>query len=258
MLRRAACSLRLRGCRALGTWTAEFESARGGTLTARRELSARLVGDETAFKVERDEAEAEAMEREAGQAAGSQLTYVLSVQGTAVAILRAALMPSGSGFSGLLIGAQADPALALADIGPPLIRAARAELTTRGAERVVAVAPLPGLCRWVVDNSAWTAAEAEDAKPADILEIAAAVEAVAKGVPRPGHSVLGVGTFKAARPAFERLAFGYAQRTLALDPDSEVAMFTGEGAELVQINWMHDASEEALRDCAGCTATLRF
>ena len=46
--------------------------------------------------------------------------------------------------------------------------------------------------------------------------------------------------------------------TLALDPDSEVAMFTGEGAELVQINWMHDASEEALRDCAGCTATLRF
>ena len=200
------------------------------------------------------------MEQEAGMAAGSQLTYVLSVEGTAVAILRAALMPANaaqpsSGYSGLLIGAQVDPALTLSDAGLPLISAARKELLARGADRVVAVAPLPGLCAWVVDNAAWE--HLDDQAPGYNAEQPGAVEAVARGVPRPGHSVLGVGTFKAARPAFERLAMTYARSTLA-SADSEAGMFASAGGELTNINWMHSTDPEALRDCAGCTATLRF
>ena len=212
--------------------------------------SALLLG-----RIEHDEAEARAMEVEAGTAAGSQMTFVMSCEGTAIAIMRAALMPVENATFGLLIGTQCDPALSLSSVGAPLISAAQEELRQRGAERLMAVAPLPGLCQWVVAQEAWT--RIDRSAPGFDDEQVGAVEAVARGVPRPGHSVLGVGTFKAARPAFERLAFEYAMQTRT-DADAEHAMFAAAGAELAGINWMHNPEPEALRDCAGCTASLRF
>ena len=77
------------------------------------------------------------------------------------------------------------------------------------------------------------------------------------GVPRPGHSVLGQGTFTAARPAFEDLASAYVAHSVT-NPDSEVAMFRAAGAEVMGINWMQATDPDALKDCVGCTAHLRF
>ena len=199
------------------------------------------------------------MEAEAGAASGTNLTLVLSVEGTAVALMRAALMPSGQttgGPTGLLIGAQCDPALSLSSVGVPLIRAARNELKLRGCDRVVAVAPLTGLCEWVASEAAWERldASAPDYHP----DQPGSVEAIAKGVPRPGHSVLGQGTFKAAQPAMVKLAMEYASTSALDDPDAEVAMFAASGAKANKVNWMHATDPDALRDCAGCTVTMQF
>ena len=117
-----------RGVRSLGSWTSEFEAARGASLEVRQALGARLAD---VWELNQDATEAKKMEAEAGSASGTQLTFVLSVENTAVAILRAALMPTGQstgGPSGLLIGAQVDPALSLSSVGKPLIRVARNEL----------------------------------------------------------------------------------------------------------------------------------
>ena len=53
------------------------------------------------------------------------------------------------------------------------------------------------LCAWVVETRAWE--RVDGAKCGYDDETAGAVEAVARGRPRPGHSVLGVGTFKVGR-----------------------------------------------------------
>ena len=81
----------------------------------------------------------------------------------------------------------------------PLIDASRKYLAKRGAGRVMAVAPLPGFCQWIVSEAAWHALDDKDPGYSD--DQPSAVEAVAKGVPREGHSVLGHGTFTAAQPA---------------------------------------------------------
>jgi len=258
MMLRRALGVGRRGSRALGSWTSQFETARGASLEARLALGKALT-EKSAFKLDQDEAEAKALEAEAGMAPGSQLTFVLSVEGTAVAIMRAASMPIGqenAGFYGLLIGTQCDPALCLSSVGMPLVGAAQKQLKARGAERVLAVAPLPGLCAWVVEHEKWNHLDRGAAGYTD--DQPGAVEAVARGVPRPGHSVLGIGTFKAARPPFEILALEYARSQLVADTDSEAGMFAACGAEVVGVNWMHNPDPEAMKDCAGCTVSLRF
>ena len=243
--------------RSLGSWAGRFDAARGASLEVRQALG-RELHDNDVWQMNQDKEEARAMEAEAGTSSGSQLTFVLSVEDTAVAMIRAALMPTGQtsgGPTGLLIGAMCDPALSLSVVGTPLIRAARNELKLHGCERVMAVAPLTGLCAWVRAEQSWEKLDssAEGYHP----DQPGAVEAVAKGIPRPGHSVLGVGTYKAARPAFERLALEYAQRSVS-DPDAEVAMYAASNAAVASINWMHATEQESLLDCAGCTVTMRF
>lgn len=256
MLRGCGFPRRVAGARALGSWAKKFEKARGASLEVRQSLGKEL---EDVWELHQDEEEAKAMEAEAGEAAGKQITFVLSVESTAIGIIRAALMPSKQttgGPSGLLIGAQVDPALSLSSVGKPLVRAARNELLVRGAEpgRIVAVAPLIGLNQWIVDNQRWSSLD-ESAEDFD-ADQPGAVEAIAKGVPRPGHSVLGQGTFKAGKPAFMRLAMEYAARA-AVDPDMETAMFANNGFSVANVNWMHATGPDDLKECAGCTVTLR-
>ena len=160
--------------RSLGAWAAQFDTARGSPVQARLELGKKL---ESVWKLERDEREAAALEAESGAPAGSQLTFVLSVEDTAVAIMRAALL---QGETGLLIGTQCDPALCLTTVGAPLIGAAREALELRGAQRILAVAPLTGLCGWVVENKLWQKIDRESATFHE--DQPGAVEAVAKGV----------------------------------------------------------------------------
>jgi hypothetical protein len=206
---------------------------------------------EDVWVLHQDGHEAEAMQAEAGATDGSQIAFALSVEGTAVGFMRAALM---NATAGLLIGTQCHSALSMSSVGSPLIHAARNELAARGAKSLMALAPLHGLCEWIVTEKAWERLEKMPGFEPDQLS---AVEAVAKGAPRPGQSVLDAETFKAAEPAFKYLATEFSARLMG-DADSEVAMFGAAGAHVIGINWMHATDETALRDCAGCTATMHF
>ena len=102
--------------------------------------------------------------------------------------------------------------------------------------------------------------------------------------------MLGQGTYKAGRGAIETLAMKYAfllltsftsyllplascfilltscfppltryaTTVLMRDDDAEVAMFSAAGAEPAGVNYMHATDADSLRDCAGCTVSLRF
>ena len=81
-----------------------------------------------------------------------------------------------------------------------------------------------------------------------------AIEAIALGRPRPGHSVLGAGTYRDAEQDFTTLALGFADRRVT----GECAYFRDAGAKLAGINWLHDTSPEALADSGGATAAFHF
>jgi len=126
--------------------------------------------------------------------------------------------------------------------------------TLAGCDKVAGVARLDGsrdhcgrhgLCAWVRETKAWEGFE----EPAR-----GAVEAIATNTPREGHSVLGKGTFEAAREAWTTLALGFADRAEI----GEAAIFRGAGAKLAGINWLHDTSPEALEGSGGATAAFHF
>ena len=126
--------------------------------------------------------------------------------------------------------------------------------TLAGCGKVAGVARLDGsrdhcgrhgLCAWVQETKAWEGFE----EPAR-----GAVEAIATNTPREGHSVLGKGTFEAAREAWTTLALGFADRAEI----GEAAIFRGAGAKLAGINWLHDTSPEALEGSGGATAAFHF
>ena len=119
------------------------------------------------------------------------------------------------------------------------------EMRKLGAEDVDALASLSGLCAFVAEERAWK----------DLDEPArGAVEAIALGRPRQGHSVLGQGTFRDAEEAWSTIALDYA----ACSTHGEAAVFREAGAGLVGINWLHDTSPEAISDSSGSTASFRF
>ena len=232
--------------RGLGSWAGKFDTARGASLEARQALGSQLAD---VWVLHQDGEEEDAMAKEAGM--DNQLAFALSVEGTAVGFIRGSLLDQNTG---LLIGATCHEALSLSSVGVPLVRATRNELKLRGAKNIVAVAPLHGLCADIVASKGW---ERLEGMPGFEAEHPGAVEAVARGVPRPGHSVLGQGTFKAAEPAFKHLALEFAAKSMT-NADSEVAMYGAAGAQVIGINWMHATDEAALRECAGCTVTMRF
>ncbi|KAJ1454564.1 hypothetical protein M885DRAFT_521457 [Pelagophyceae sp. CCMP2097] len=119
------------------------------------------------------------------------------------------------------------------------------EMKEFGAKDVSAVSLLPGLCDWVQVAEAWQRFPPPGRD---------AVEAVAKRRPRPGHSVLGAGTFKDAEAAWKTLALGYAECTT----EGEALMYRSAGARLIGVNYMHETSEEALNASAGTTAIYAF
>jgi len=111
----------------------------------------------------------------------------------------------------------------------------------------MALAPLHGLCASValIDETK-LAAEFGD-------EAAEAVKAVSIGRPRPGHSVLGQGTFRAAASAWQVLAQRY-----ALSEDEEVKLYRNAGLSDLRIQAFGDMSAQALTRSGGAVAWLAF
>ena len=180
---------------------------------------------------------------------GGPLVYAYSVHlfgSDAPAFLgtaRAALWKAEG--NAMLFGATPRGACVPLDAMATLARTAANEMREFGADKVAAVARLRGLNAFLVETEAW---EAYD-EPSR-----GAIEAIALGRPRPGHSVLGQGTFRDAEKDFTTLALGFAGRA----ETGEAAVYREAGAHLAGINWLHDTSPEAMADSGGCTAAFHF
>ena len=215
------------------------------------------------------------LQPENGEVEARIITFAYETEsGVPLGLMRASVWPPGRSqlITAMLFGAQCDPAVPLVLAGSRMVEVALKTLAEEhGVQRTLAVAPLPGLCRWILTERAWEWM-GTDALPmpdgfeehAKFLQVTPeeyvqqrreAVECVANGVTRPGQESLGAWTYQAARHGIEPLALKYAGID---DADWECSMYKEAGAKLVGVHWMHDKSEEALRSSAGCTASFEF
>lgn len=157
----------------------------------------------------------------------------------------------------------------LVDVCGPLVQRAVQDAEEYG-EQPQGMANLQGLCAWVAaaattsmegntsdggsSNSnlpgSQVLKELHDTDPA-ALE---AVQAIATGVPRPGHSVVGQGTYRDGQEAWKRLAKEYIELGLA----DEANLYQQHRGKLVVIEHMADTSPTYLQTAGGAMARFFF
>lgn len=161
----------------------------------------------------------------------------------------------------ILFGARStfDQYYSLTDVCLPLVEVALKDAGENG-EQPQAIASLSGLSDWVracleEDETASTSGSKELSKlktndPA-ALE---AVQSIATGIPRKGHSVVGIGTYRDAEEGWKALATEFAERGLS----AEVNLYQKRGAKLIGIEHMADKNPEYLQSAGGAMARLFF
>jgi len=161
------------------------------------------------------------------------------------------------------------------------------EAAGRNGDQPQALASLPGLCRWVesclvvsaegsddvvsdddavdeegdINNrlvpprSTTLDALRESGEDDDLVSLAA-VRAIATGVPRPGHSVVGFGTYRDARKAWTDLAMEYARKTTL----GEAALYKSAGAVVTGIEHLDLGAidQSQLKESGGAIARFFF
>ena len=85
-----------------------------------------------------------------------------------------------------------------------------------------------------------------------------AVRAIATGIPRPGHSVVGVGTHKVAAEAWEALAKEFLHSEEHNSSDESRLYQQQSGAQLVSIELLADTSPEYVQSTGGAMARFFF
>ena len=129
-------------------------------------------------------------------------------------------------------------------VAAPLVAAALEEYDGK----VHAFAALPGLCAWVA------AMEPQALEDEFGEKAAGAAVAIALGRPRPGHSVLGQGTFRDAEPAWVALAGRYAET----DAAEEAALYRTAGGVGVGVQHLATTEPAAMADYGGAMALFQF
>lgn len=131
----------------------------------------------------------------------------------------------------------------------PLLHAALQDAAMVG-EQPQAVASLAGLCRFV--RSCFDQDEAI-LKEIDAVSLEAC-KAMATGIPRPGHSVVGIGTFRDGQIGWEIFAREFVKRQLA----QEANLYKSKGAEVVGFEHLADKSEAYMKTAGGTMCRLFF
>lgn len=169
----------------------------------------------------------------------------------------------------ILFGARSFHGYDMLDVCLPLVKAAieEAEATEHGQQNQ-AVASLKGLSEWVAgcfenNNNNNTegsqilirlkqkSVDDDDNSDSVALE---AVRAIATGVPRPGHSVVGQGTFRDGQTAWKELAREYTQLKLS----EETNLYQKLGGNVVAIEHLADQGPENMKSAGGAVARLFF
>ena len=138
----------------------------------------------------------------------------------------------------------------------PLVQAALDDGSTQG-DQVQAMSTLHGLSAWVAESlqnpdssKVLDSLRNKDADPL-VLE---AVQAIATGVPRPGHSVVGQGTFRDGESGWVELAKEFVKLGLS----EEGRLYQGHQAELVTIEHLADTQPDYLKSAGGAMARFVF
>ncbi len=153
----------------------------------------------------------------------------------------------------------------------PLLNQARKDAVANG-ECLNALASLDGLSKWVStameeyeEIESTRSDQTSDVDKYDILEILSkwklddqemydAVKAIATGIPRPGHSVVGQGTYRDGEQGWKVLAALYVKKGLS----PEALLYEKGGGELNSIEHLADTSREGLKYCGGAMARYIF
>ena len=190
--------------------------------------------------------------------------------GELMGVIKSARIASLRRSQDVIFGASVDaPDLDLFSACRPLVESALNSVGEMG-KQPQAVAALHGLCDWVVrrlDEGDETpggesgtlpelrrAAEGDGEIGRKARTSLEAVRAIATGEPRPGHSVLGAGTYRDGREAWEGLAREYAMTPGA----EEVALYRWGGGEVVAVEYLADTSAAYLRSAGGSMIRLFF
>lgn len=139
------------------------------------------------------------------------------------------------------------------DVCLPLVDQAVRDAGENG-EQPQAIASLNGLCEWIN--------ECLETKGSQQLELLRsndplafeAVVAVSTGIPRPGHSVLGMGTFRDAEAGWKLLA----EEFVELELSEEAELYRQRGARLVKIEHLADRNPTYLASAGGAMARFFF
>jgi len=146
----------------------------------------------------------------------------------------------------------------------PLLDAALIDAAAE-AEQPQALSTIHGLSVWVATcfqgraeskvlaalHQAATATAAADEQAAVSL---AAVQSIATGIPRPGHSVVGQGTYRDGAAAWEDLA----KEFVGLRRSEECQLYQARGAELVGVDLLADTRPDYMKSAGGSMARFFF
>lgn len=165
-------------------------------------------------------------------------------------------------FGARLLGSTAQKR-ALSEVCGPLLDAALEDAGVEG-DQPQAMATLHGLCDWVTEcledddkNGNPTSSKALQkikSEYNDDLLAYHAIRAMATGIPREGHSVVGQGTFRDGEQGWEALAQEFMEQKLA----EEVELYRSRGATVVAVEHLADTKPEYLRSAGGAMARLFF
>eukprot|EP00537_Pseudo-nitzschia_pungens_P006292 CAMPEP_0172376734 /NCGR_PEP_ID=MMETSP1060-20121228/68535_1 /TAXON_ID=37318 /ORGANISM="Pseudo-nitzschia pungens, Strain cf. cingulata" /LENGTH=283 /DNA_ID=CAMNT_0013104391 /DNA_START=114 /DNA_END=965 /DNA_ORIENTATION=+ len=168
----------------------------------------------------------------------------------------------------IIFGARSFHGYDMKDVCLPLVRAAleESEIVEHG-QQPQAVASLNGLSKWVarcLENDGYEGSQTlmqmagddttnDDERKKKLVSVEA-VRAIATGVPRPGHSVVGQGTYRDGQDAWKHLANEF----VGLGLSEEVNLYEKQGGNVVDIEHLADRSPENMKNAGGALARLFF
>jgi hypothetical protein len=153
----------------------------------------------------------------------------------------------------IVFGARSFHDYSLKDVCRPLLEIAVQDSGEKG-EQPQAIASLVGLSDWVKTCLETNESdELAELKSNDLLAFEA-VQAIATGIPREGHSVVGIGTYRDAEEGWKKVATEFIERELS----EEANLYKQSGGRLVGIEHMADKSPEYLASAGGAMARLFF
>ena len=148
------------------------------------------------------------------------------------------------------------PQYSVEDICLPLVEVALQEATENNpGEQPQAIASLKGLCKWV-DSAVQGSVHSTELARLQQNDKAGfeAVQAIATGVPRSGHSVVGMGTYRDGAEGWKALAKEFVETSMS----DECNLYQKRDARLVDIEHLADRSPSYLQSAGGAMARFFF